>query len=1037
MSIETKYKVVNDKGEYTCGDIGISTNEWLQLLQDNKATIYIEALSCFMREPHHKGSCTTVSSKYGLPAQHFNSKIINFSKWVQKKLNRFQIIGTDNYETYWSVAMVKGWAEKGRFVWQMRTELVDALRTYLIDKLIEEFKRPFPQKPFNGYKEEYKWDLIDKVSGASTIDIIKNLKGINVVDNMRVDGVFKALLESNPNELIDCVNKLFDESQSLDNRIEQFRADMRNICHDDWKNCANDERTAAALLSCKYPDKYTFYKDEVYQTICQYFGNETRKAGKKFCHFMEIIHGFTKVYGYEIKQTIEQELSEHKIKPDILAVQTLFWCMKEFMKNKMNTKMRFTWIPYYKEFAEKLLQFRNNRKPLLDMIYEHRDELLASYLHDENGIDDLCTDIDPFTIFGLFNRGIRENNRIHSTEVFKDLLDIKANVPSDFEGIPILNNHKSHFFGFRKHRQGEDIENLWKLFEKIIHAEDFEEEYNQVITQPLIKINITMGLFWIRPDDFLAFDSTSRRYMKEKYDIHLPQKGVKYSEYMSILTSIKKNMESNVIDEKTFYEISANANSGKYTVKANTWYANITTTWKKRKNLVLYGAPGTGKTYDIPEYVVRLCKPDFDADSADRNELMKHYNQLKQEKRVVFTTFHQSMDYEDWMEGLRPVAEDNQVTYEIENGIFKSLCEEAERPIITDKEIGIAPDAVVWKVSLYGTGDNPLRTDCMKNNYVRIGWDDYGPNISDETDWSLHNGEGKQILNAFINTMKEGDIIMSCYSNRTIDAIGVVTGRYEWIESLPNYKRTRKVTWLVKGINEDIVEINGGKTMTLPTVYRLSPITLDKVKTLLEKYKKPQTMDVNTKPYVVIIDELNRGNVSKIFGELITLLEADKRKGTKNAESVILPYSKSIFQIPENVYIIATMNTADRSLGSLDYAIRRRFAFVANRPYQPDGVNFEFDLFKEVSCLFVKNFDEYAIEWDQDLKLEPADTLSDEYKPEDVWIGHSYFIVKDEYDIKDRLLYDIIPLLEEYVRDGVLTAEAQETIDHLYQIATE
>lgn len=709
--------------------------------------------------------------------------------------------------------------------------------------------------------------------------------------------------------------------------------------------------------------------------------------------------------------------------------------------------MKFTWIPFYKEFAEKLLNYRNDRKSLLKMIYDHREQFLANYLHDQDGEDDLCPDIDPFTTMGLFNRGIKLNNRIKSTSLFKSLMGIVADIPSDFVGIPILNNQKSHFFGFRKHRKDSDIENLWALFEKVVKNENFETEYNRVIEQHLIKVNITMALFWIRPEDFLAFDSTNRKYIKNQYGIDLPKRAPKYNEYMSILNDIKQKMKSNIINEKSFYELSANANNGGTAEEDDmndTWYDAIVKTWKKRRNIVLYGAPGTGKTYDVPELAVLLCDPDFKANEKGRDELMERYNQLKQEKRIAFTTFHQSTDYEDWIEGIRPLVNDNnQITYEVEKGIFKQLCEDAERPVVKDKQAGIADNAVVWKVSLMGTGHNPVRTDCMENNYIRIGWDEYGAVISDETDWSIYNGEGKQILDAFINKMKEGDIVLSCFSNQTIDAVGVVTGDYEYLDSLPDYKRVRRVNWILKGINENIVDMNDGKTLTLGTVYRLNSITLDKVKTLLDKYKKPITMESNTKPYVMVIDEMNRGNVSKIFGELITLLEIDKRKGRKNAESVILPYSKKMFQIPENVYIIATMNTADRSLGSLDYAIRRRFAFIAYKPISLEDYvpGFNADLFKMVSQLFISNYDEYEeSEWLQSFKLLPADTLSEEYRPEDVWIGHSYFIMKDENgddNTSDRLLYEIIPLLEEYVRDGVLTGDAQATIDELYQIATE
>ena len=704
--------------------------------------------------------------------------------------------------------------------------------------------------------------------------------------------------------------------------------------------------------------------------------------------------------------------------------------------------MSFTWIPYYKEFAQRLTQFQKDRKRLLNLIYDNRDELLAKYLHDQGGEGDLLEDIDPFTVFGLFNRGIKHENRINSAKLFKNILDIKVDIPKDFEGIPVLNNQKSHFFGFRSHRGKNDIQNLWNLFIKVVNDENFEEEYNTVIKQFIIKVNITMGLFWIRPEKFLAFDRTNRQYLKEQYGIKLPNKAPEYSEYMKILDSINKKMASGEIKENTFYELSANANNLGYDNSDYDsyleWGSFYTELWKKRKNVILQGAPGTGKTYRIPELVVRLCEPEFDANNATRKELMSVYDRLKEEKRVMFTTFHQSMDYEDWLEGLRPVLENDQVTYKIEPGIFKRLCTEAEHPLSAKKDVNISDEAIVWKVSLSGTGDNPVRRDDMKNGYIRIGWDGYGENITEETDWSIHNGEGKTILNAFINTMKVGDIVMSCYSSRTIDAIGIVTGEYEWHDNFEHYKRVRRVKWLVKDINEDIVKLNDDKTMTLGTVYRLNAITLDKVKSLLDKYEASKTLIDNNKPYVIVIDEFNRGNVSKIFGELITLLEPDKRKGMRNAESVLLPYSKKEFYIPSNVFLVATMNTADRSLDTIDYAIRRRFAFITVKPQEIDDDNFNSELFREVSSLFISNYDEYAESgFDDTIKLLPAETLSEEYRPEDVWIGHSYFIMDGEYALQDRLLFEIIPLLEEYIRDGVLTSEAQQTIDKLYLTATE
>ena len=819
MAVKTLYKTINTNGEYSCGDIGVTTEEWLDLLNDEKSMPYHEALLCFLRQKEHKATCVKVSQVYGKSAQYYNSKVYNFSKWVQKRLNRFSVKDADDKDTYWCITMQKGWDTKQGFQWQLRDELVEALRIYLMKALIDVFRNG---KPFNGYYEEYKWDLLDRSEGKDVLAVFDGLRGENVIDNPRTDTVIKYLVDNKADKTRVCCQHLTDESVSLNERLAAFKSEIKALCPSKWKNTANDERTASGLLTCVYPETYTFYKDEIYKNICDYFGYTSRKAGKKYEHFLELINGFVKSYGEEIQQIMLNEIKGFKNKPLNLAVQTLFWCMKDYMKEELKNKM---------------------------------------------------------------------------------------------------------------------------------------------------------------------------------------------------------TTETN--------------NSSK-----ETWYDDVVRTWERRKNVVLYGAPGTGKTYDVPELAVRLCDPAFMATDPSREEIVSRYNQLKREKRIAFTTFHQSLDYEDWIEGLRPfVNENNQVTYEIESGIFKKLCEEAERPVVKDKQVGIADNAVVWKVSLAGTGDNPVRSDCMKNSYIRIGWDGYGPVISDETDWSVYNGEGKQILDAYINKMKVGDIVMSCYSSQTIDAIGVVVGDYEFEDKFPNYKRVRRVNWLVKNINENIVEMNDGKTMTLGTVYRLNSITLDNVKSILEKYNTSSKMEENDKAYVMVIDELNRGNVSKVFGELITLLEADKRKGRINAESVVLPYSKKAFHIPNNVYLIATMNTADRSLGSLDYAIRRRFAFIAEKPFGLEVEGFNEDLFEKVSSLFVKNFDEYKESgWDQTMKLEPADTLSEEYKPEDVWIGHSYFLMQDEEgedNTSNRLLYEIIPLLEEYVRDGVLTAEAQDVIDELYKQASE
>jgi len=353
-------------------------------------------------------------------------------------------------------------------------------------------------------------------------------------------------------------------------------------------------------------------------------------------------------------------------------------------------------------------------------------------------------------------------------------------------------------------------------------------------------------------------------------------------------------------------------------------------------NTILYGPPGTGKTYHTVIYAVAIIenKELSAVEKEDYAEVLERYNEYKAQGRIEFTTFHQSYGYEEFIEGIRPTitpddadGESGDIQYSVQPGVFKCFCERAERPIVVaNADYGISDSPNIWKVSLEGTGDNPTRTECLKNNHIRIGWDDYGKDITDETDFSVSGG--RVVLNAFINKMQVGDIVLSCYSASTIDAIGVVTGEYEWHDEYANLKRLRKVNWVVKDIRENILAINGGTSMTLASVYRLN-ISLADVYQLIEKYQPKQIVPNNVRNdnYVFIIDEINRGNISKIFGELITLIEASKRVGLPEGMTVRLPYSQKLFGVPKNVYIIGTMNTADRSIATIDTALRRRFLF--------------------------------------------------------------------------------------------------------------
>lgn len=426
-------------------------------------------------------------------------------------------------------------------------------------------------------------------------------------------------------------------------------------------------------------------------------------------------------------------------------------------------------------------------------------------------------------------------------------------------------------------------------------------------------------------------------------------------------------------------------------------------------NQILYGPPGTGKTYNTICYALAIVndRPVEEIRQRmkqDKEEVLEEYRRFLHSGWISFTTFHQSMGYEEFIEGIKPETDDGgDVKYAVKPGIFKKFCDKAKilRSSLTDSNYFFSGSPTVWKVSLAGTGNNPVRQECFEHNHIRIGWDEYGEEVTEDTEY---RSGGKYILDAFINTMRRGDIVLSCYSADYIDAIGVVTGDYEWHKEYDHYKRVRPVQWIVKNVKEYIVSANGGKRLTLSTVYKLN-ISVEDIVAMIDRNSDGDSEAHYEYPdrYVFIVDEINRGNVSKIFGELITLIEDSKRLGNAEETQCILPYSGEKFGVPKNVYLLGTMNTADRSLVQLDAALRRRFSFIEMMPdpdilpaLQIDGVDLKRMLtaINERICALVDR----------------------EHQ-----IGHAYFMgltsnstVKDLADIFRE---KILPLLQEYFYD--------------------
>lgn len=372
-------------------------------------------------------------------------------------------------------------------------------------------------------------------------------------------------------------------------------------------------------------------------------------------------------------------------------------------------------------------------------------------------------------------------------------------------------------------------------------------------------------------------------------------------------------------------------------------------------NLILFGPPGTGKTWTSAAEAVRLCVGEANV-PADRKALMERYRALLAEKRIAFVTFHQSMDYETFVEGLRPetdASDTGEAGFRLEPkpGIFREVCSlanEARTRSRSSASDGVDfKDGRFWKMSLGAAGvEDDIYQAALDGDYIVIGW-------GGDVDWrDSRFDSAKEIqkewtsaprpsdspsnytqLAPFRNEIKVGDFVIVPYGNSAFRAVAQVTGEYDYVPGQDgNFCHRRKVNWLLKLDDplplDTIVE---GK-FTMRTLYSVASSRVNKA--ALSRLIGGEDAQVEGAPdqFVLIIDEINRANVSKVLGELITLIEPDKRLGQANELKLTLPHSRLPFGVPDNLHIVGTMNTADRSIALLDTALRRRFQFKEMAP---------------------------------------------------------------------------------------------------------
>ena len=794
----------------------------------------------------------------------------------------------------------------------------------LIDKFIQHIKQ-YGLGGDPNQQEIYKWELVsqyhDKLDADSN-DFAKNIMEMNFLNLWYASNQRKAMqnfAKCEPEEYRTLHQLLYDESQPLQERITTFTEGCDELWDSKIKqlfprqktgSCC-DERLISCFLATKFPEKYTFYKNDVYLNLCEILGVESKKAGQKLVHFYDLLneHVIPLVKSNsELCGLVDAEIEEKNLIHSMpLTAQTVIW---HAMSTGMFHKKK-VWIFLASE-DENL--FDDMVKGNYLSIYEWGEIGSLADLRNKDAIKaELKDKVEEY----------HDKEPMHSVKM---LYNMKCNMNV---GDYVLCRNKD----FKLIAQGEVTGGYFYNTEHSVNNHCVEVKWN--------------------PGEW---DISTMLSSKDKNAASLRLEDVTKTDWaqriMSLLDSLPQVEENNSIptEEIKMKEVA---------------------TLIQKKQIVLQGAPGTGKTYKTAAIAVAVCDGESKLPS-DRKELMRRYRQLVEEKRVAFTTFHQSMDYEEFVEGIKPLTEEGGVSYEVCNGIFREICSEAQKSQRIESNDNFEE---VW---------SKLITYLDENDYIDV---------------TLLNGT--KTFRVELNEMGTG------LANRTYPNDDYSKGN--WIDGKSKFFNKDQMYNIYRGLPGTPA---GGHDN-----YRKAIVKHLKKEFGLVEYKEGTSNNGSVKNYVLIIDEINRANLSKVLGELITLLEADKRLGEMNEVKVKLPYSKDEFGVPANLYIIGTMNTADRSVGYIDYAIRRRFAFITIKADRSVIESFN----TSTSTLALQYFDKVKAWMSNDNVIGDIDA-------DDLMVGHSYFLADSIDSLKTKMLYEVIPLLLEYINDGILNADIKQEI---------
>ena len=694
----------------------------------------------------------------------------------------------------------------------------------------------------------------------------------------------------------------------------------------------------------------------------------------------------------------------------------------------------FTWLPFYQEFADRLLEYQNDRPALVQKVVKvfKMTGMRQPTLEKDNELED----IDPFTIFALFNKGITDANRRTLISGFRAEFQIQAPVPADFDGIPLVNILSATFYYFKEDRQDGDIAHLWDVFSSALalaaeetdtNRQHFIQSYDTVLKQRGVRWNITMGLYWIRPHFFISLDSRNRKFLSEPSNMFdetvraavsamkSPPSG---EAYLAFLTDCRAALRSETCDFSSFPELSYRAwcftDGEKPPSGAGTgpdgevptvhyWLYSPGEGAAEWESFYEKGVMGLGwkslgdlSAYPSKDAITKALKESLGGNSSYRNTAnatWQFVHDLKQgdiilAKRgrseiigrgVVTSDYSFDSSISSKYPNIRSVQWTDRGSWPIDESLaLKTLT-----------DISNYPNLVAKINSLFPVTDDD--TD---------GGPDVPPGISDE-------------YPAYTQDQFLEQVYIGEDAYQTL--VGVLKNKKNIIlQGAPGVGKTfvaKRLAYSIMGV----MDINRVKMVQFHQSYSYEDFIMGirpsqqgyvlKTGAFYNFCKLAQ--DDSDNDYFFIIDEINRGNLSKIFGELFMLIENDKR-GSHNKLQLL--YSDELFYVPENLYIIGMMNTADRSLALLDYALRRRFAFFDLKPaFSSEG----FRAYQ--ASLNSPRFDK-LIRCVQSLNEQIA---RDESLGDGFCIGHSYFCNLTTDSLTDAVLsgiveYELIPMLKEY-----------------------